>query len=263
MTSTPVGEVLAMLLRRGFRARVSPADLPFPPDTTEDVKEQLAHHLGHYAFRLFLRGAMREPEGFLPGRTTRYVGADEARTMAEGLRMLGLAERISRGRYRLVQPTRSFGGTLEWYVARALRQRWGFDTATGVRFGASGVGGDLDVVAAAEGRLVLLELKSSPPRQLDDAEVRAFFDRLLALRPDLALFVMDTALRLEDKVMPMLSEEMERRSGHAPCPRRVAREVWALSPVLYLAGAKGDLLGNLSRALANGFRSLTPDPIED
>jgi hypothetical protein len=248
-----------MLRRRGFAAKPSTADLPFPADAGDDVIDHLAELLGHYAFRLFLRGAMRQPDGFLPSRATRYVNAHEARRMAEELRVLGLAERIGRGRYRLCHPTRSFGGTLEWYVARELRRRLGFDTASGIRLGAPGVGGDLDIVAAAEGRLVVLELKSSPPRQLDEAEVSAFFDRLSAVRPHLALFVVDTALRLGDKVVPMLSEELERRSGRERRPQRVGRGIWSMAPRLYAVGAKGDLAGNLRRALAHGFLSLGSD----
>jgi hypothetical protein len=145
-------------------------------------------------------------------------------------------------------------------VAHELRQRLGFDTAAGVRFGAPGVGGDLDVVAAAEGKLVLLELKSSPPRQLEDAEVGAFFDRLAVLRPDLALFVVDTALRLGDKVVPMLTHALESRSGDPRRARRVGREIWVVAPRLYAVGAKGTLMGNVCRAVALGFRSLQPDP---
>jgi hypothetical protein len=258
---TSSGEALAMLRRRGFDAKPGRSDLPFPMDFPDEGTERLSRHLGHYAFRLFLRGAMQHPEGFRPAEVTRYVGANEARRMAEELCALGLAEGTGRGRYRLLHPTRSFGGTLEWYVARELRERLGFDTAAGVRFGAPGIGGDLDVVAAAEGRMVLLELKSSPPRQLDEAEVAAFFDRLSALRPDLALFVVDTALRLGDKVVPMLLADLERRSGRTLRPRRLGRELWALGPRLYAVGAKGDLVANLARALAAGLRSLAPDPL--
>jgi hypothetical protein len=252
-----------MLRRRGFDARPSRPDLPFPEDFAPERKARLARLLGHYAFRLFLRGAMQQPDGFRPAQATRYVGAGESRRMAGELCELGLAEKAGRDRYRLRHPTRSFGGTLEWYVARELRERLGFDTAAGVRFGAPGVGGDLDVIAAAEGRLVLLELKSSPPRQLDEAEVSAFLDRLSALRPDLALFVVDTALRLGDKVVPMLVADLERLSGVKRRPRRMTREVWTLGSRLFVVGAKGDLMGNLARALAVGLRSLGPDPLAD
>ena len=106
----------------------------------------------------------------------------------------------------------------------------------------------------------LVELKSSPPRQLDESEVGAFLDRLAVLRPDLALFVVDTALRLGDKMVPMLTQALEARSGGPRHARRVGREIWAVTPRLYAVGAKGTLMGNVCRAVAHGLRSLQPDP---
>ena len=55
--------------------------------------------------------------------------------------------------------------------------------------------------------------RRSPPKHLSDGEVAAFFDRLRLLRPDVALFVVDTALRLGDKVVPMLGAELARPSA--------------------------------------------------
>jgi hypothetical protein len=159
----------------------------------------------------------------------------------------------------LLWTAKNFGGTLEWYVARELRQRFGFDVAAGVRFHAPGVGGDLDVVAAAEGKLAYLELKSSPPKNLETHEVIAFFDRVHLLRPDVTLFVVDTALRLSDKIVPMLVTELERRRGGVRVvPLRVERELWALTPHLYAVNGKLDLLANIGRALAEGLRALSP-----
>jgi hypothetical protein len=247
-----------MLQRRGFHPKPWPPDLPFPPDLDPARQERFARLLDHYAFRLFLRGAIQSAPGFRPADATRYVEGRAARAMAEELVGLGLAERAGRTRYRLLHPPRSFGGTLEWYLARELGARLGFDATTGLRFGAPGVGGDLDVVAAAEGRLLYLEAKSSPPRQVSEEEVAAFFDRLDALRPDLALFVVDTALRLGDKVVPMLALELGRRTGRPAAPRRVVREVWALGPRLHAVGAKGHLVSNLAAAVAEGLRSLSP-----
>jgi hypothetical protein len=255
---TAAGEALAMLRRRGFHPKPWPPDLPFPPGFDEAHEEALARRLDHYAFRLFLRGAIQHPSGFRPAQATRYVDAARARDMAEALVGLGLAERATGGRYRLLHPPRSFGGTLEWYLTRELADRLGFDVATALRFGAPGVGGDLDVVAAAEGRLLYGEAKSSPPRQIAEDEVRAFFDRLEALRPDLALFVVDTALRLGDKVVPMLAGELERRTGRRIEPRRVLREVWRLTPGLFAVGAKGHLSANVAAAVADGLRGLSP-----
>lgn len=255
----PAGEAVAMLARRGFKPTPAPLDLPFPTDLDGERVARLVDRLRHYGFRLFLRGAIQRPNGFSPAQATRYLTPAQSKAYAESLVDLGLGERLPRGRYRLVRPARSFGGTLEWYVARELRERLGFDTAAGLKFHARGVGGDLDVVAAAEGKLAYLELKSSPPKHLSTAEVSAFLDRVDALRPHVSLFTMDTALRLSDKIVPMLQQELARRRPHARLePRRVERELWALTPHLYAVNAKPDLVANIGRALAEGLLALSP-----
>jgi len=248
-----------MLVRRGFRPSQASLDLPFSENLEAATAERLAKQLGHYAFRLFLRGAIQKAEGFAPAEATQYLEAAQAKACAESLVDFGLAERLPRGRYRLLRPAKSFGGTLEWYVARELNRRLGFDVASGVRLHARGVGGDLDVVAAAEGKLIYLELKSSPPRNLSAREVTAFFDRTNLLRPDLALFVEDTALRLSDKVLPMLVVELaQRRVETKLVPRRIIREIWALTPRLYAVNGRPDLIANIGRAVAEGLRAVSP-----
>jgi hypothetical protein len=254
----PGSEPLAMMVRRGFQPTVAPLDLPFPADLPPEHVERLAERLGHYAFRLFLRGAILRRGPFAPAEATKYLEESQATLFAEDRVSLGLASREDGGRYRLTYPAASFGGTLEWYVARELRGRFGFDVAVGVKFHAPDVGGDLDVMAAAEGRLVYLEMKSSPPKHLAPDEVGAFFRRVRVLRPHLAIFVMDTALRLSDKVLPLLQAELSTQPP--PPPRRVVREVWALTPHLYVVNARQDLMTNIGLAIAEGFRALAPPP---
>src|SRR5262249_388650 len=157
--------------------------------------------------------------------------------------------------YKLKYPARSFGGTLEWYVAQELRRRLGFEVATGLKLRGKLAGGDLDVVAAAEGKLVYIELKSSPPKYLSAGEVSSSFARVRALRPEISVFAMDTALRLSDKVVPMLEAAL---SGGAA--RRIERELWALTPHVYAVNAKPDLVGNLCRAVSEGLLALAPKP---
>ncbi len=257
----PAGEVARMLARRGFRPRAIPLDLPFPPDLDRQALLRVTEWLGHYSFRLFLRGAIQQRGAFAAPAVTRYLRAEQAREVAETLVDLGLAARLEDGRYRLRQPARSFGGTLEWYVSRELERRLGFDVAASLEFRAAGVGGDLDVVAAAEGKLLYLELKSSPPKNLAADEIAAFFNRIEALRPDLVLFVVDTALRLADKVVPLLVDELAGRRPATPSPpARLVRGVWAVTPRLYAVNAHRDLIANISRAVAAGLRALVPRP---
>ncbi len=248
-----------MLARRGLRPRAVRPELPFPPDLEGEDAERLLSLLRHYAFRLFLRGAIQKPEGFSADEATDYVEAAAARAFAGALVELGIAERLGRGRYRLARRVTSFGPTLEWYLARELEGRLGFDVMTGVKFHATGIGGDLDLVAAAEGKLIYLEVKSSPPKHLSEDEVRAFLDRVVLLRPDITLFVMDTALRLSDKVVPMLEAELRRRAGRPmDAPRRVRRETWAITPHFYAVNSRPDLVANIAVAIARGLSELAP-----
>jgi hypothetical protein len=249
----PAGEAMWMVARRGLRPEKTPADVPFPPELAPELADRIAEWLGHYAFRLFLRGAIQKSGGFRPAETTRYLTARQAESYAETLVDLGISEKVSRGRYRLKWQARSFGGTLEWYVGRELARRFGFQVATGVKLHARGAGGDLDVVAAAEGKLIYLELKSSPPKNLAVNEIAAFFDRLNLLRPDLALFVVDTALRLSDKVVPMLLKECRSRRLATSGPKLVAGQLWSITPCLYAVNGSRDLMGNIGKAIAAGL----------
>jgi hypothetical protein len=247
-------EPLAMLVRRGLHPRPVAADLPFPPGLTAERLERLADRLSHYAFRLFLRGAILAGGPFRPAQATRYVGAVEAGHMAAELVRLGLAERAGPGRVRLVQPAANFGATLEWWVGRELGRRLAAEVATGIRSGSRGVGGDLDVVVALEGKLVYVELKSSPPKHVSREELRAFVARVRALRPDLAVLAVDTALRLRDKVLPDLLRLLPGAE-----PIRLLRENYRLAPGLYAVNARQDLVENLCLAIADGLRQLAPE----
>lgn len=257
-------EALAMLVRRGFHVSLARMDLPFDPSSlAPEAVDRVADALHHYAVRLFLRGAMKHPDGFVPEETTRFLSPSHARQIAQTLESIGLIVFDSHepaARARMVRPVTSFGPTLEWYVAHELSRQLGFSVACGVKFHAPGVGGDLDVVAAAEGKLVYFELKSSPPKHLAEPEVGAFFDRVQALRPHMTLFVVDTALRLGDRVIPMLTAELARRMNAPPAPRRVERELWALTPHMFVVNARPDLVANLSRAIAEGLMALSPSP---
>jgi hypothetical protein len=256
----PTGEAIAMLARRGLHPEKTAGSLPLPEHFDEALADKFSQWLDHYAFRLFLRGAILKPKGFLPGEATHYVETGLIQTYLQALLDLGLAEKARR-RYRLRWPAKSFGDTLEWYVGRELARRHGFDVACRVKLHVPGAGGDLDVVAAAEGKLLYLELKSSPPRNISASEITAFCDRVWFVRPDLAFFVVDTALRLSDKILPMFLEEFARRGWSTSGNRRIAGELWALTSRLYLVNGNRDLMMNIGKAIAAGFRAIAPEVI--
>ncbi|WP_242394239.1 hypothetical protein [Anaeromyxobacter oryzisoli] len=251
----PGGEPLAMLVRRGLHPRLAAPDLPFPPGVAPAAADRIAERLSHYAFRLFLRGAILARGPFRPAEATRYLTPAQAGRMAVDLFRLGLAEPTGDGRFRLRHPARSFGGTLEWWVGRELARRLDVAVATGVRSGAPGVGGDLDLVAALEGKLLYVELKSSPPKHVSREELRAFMARIRALRPHLAILAVDTALRLRDKVLPDLAALVP-----GARPVRLLRENHRIAPGLYVVNARQDLVENLCVVVADRLKALAPEP---
>jgi hypothetical protein len=57
----------------------------------------------------------------------------------------------------------------------------------------------------------------------------------------------------------MLVAEVEHRRGEAmAAPRRLERELWALTPHLYAVNGRPDLMTNIGRAIAEGWRALAP-----
>lgn len=65
-------------------------------------------------------------------------------------------------------------------------------------------------------------------------------------------------MRLSDKVVPMLLTELARRSGASVTPRRIERELRALTPHLYAVNSRRDLMANVGRAIAEGLVALAP-----
>jgi hypothetical protein len=209
--------------------------------------------LERYSYRLFLRDVLRHRADLRPATLARYVTPAVA---ARYLRFLARARLlVRRGRAWRLRDERivSFGGTLEWYVAELLAREFGWAAAFGLRIRGAPHGGDYDVVACAEGEVLYMETKSAPPRQIAQGEIRAFLDRVDTLRPDVALFLVDTTLRMRDKLVPMFAAEAAAR-GLAWEPMRLERELWRVGPELYLLNADPDLRRTIGACLAAHFR---------
>ena len=211
--------------------------------------------LGHYSYRLFLRDVLKQRADLRAPTLGRYVSPPVAARYLGFLARAGLVQRAGRGRYRLAdERVVSFGGTLEWYVAELLRRELDCDVAYGLRIAGAAHGGDYDVVACAEGEVIYAETKSAPPRQVVQSEIGAFLDRVETLRPDVALFVADTTLRMRDKLVPMFeAESAQRRLGWQVA--RLERETWLVGPEVYLVNADPDLGRNIGACVARHFRN--------
>ena len=241
-----------LLKRRGFRVyKKEPPDDLLVPD--EPFRDGFYTSLHKYSFRLFLRDVIKHQEGFTLEEVTRYSTTRVIRTYLNYLADIGMITEGAAGFTLSHRPITSFGPTLEWYVAELLRREFDAEALWGVKFRRPAVGGDYDVLAKLDGSLLYIEAKSSPPKQVTDSEVRAFLDRVQDLSPELSVFLMDTELRMKDKVVPMFEQELAMRCSEPPAVVRIERELFHLEDRIYIVNAKESIGRNLERTISRAL----------
>jgi len=213
-----------------------------------------------YSFRLFLRDVIKHRQGFALEEVTRYATPETTTEYARYLLAKGMLRRDG-GRLSLASgPVRSFGETLEWYVAEVLRREFGAEAVWGVKFRRPKVGGDYDVIARIGSVLVYGEVKSSPPKQIYDSEIGAFLDRVEDLVPDIAVFLMDTELRMKDKIVPSFEQALAGRGTAPAAVERMERELFHVGGRIFILNAREDIVQNIRTALAWYFRAAGARP---
>ncbi len=242
-----------LLKRRGFRAfKQEPAAGLLVP-----AKK---HHAGFYrmlhkySFRLFLRDVIKHQTAFTLKDVTRYATPAVTRDYLDYLAQVKLVRQGPKAFLPARADVTSFGPTLEWYVAELFRREFLAEAVWGVKFRRPNIGGDYDVIARLGGSLVYVEVKSSPPKQIYDSEIAAFLDRVSDLAPAIALFLMDTELRMKDKLVPMFEQEFARRSPAPPPVERMERELFQVSDRIFILNAKDSLVRNIEKALQWFYR---------
>lgn len=247
---TPSIETL--LKHRGFDIfkKDSPDDLLLPSAVHID---KYYNALKRYSFRLFLRDVIKQQEGFELQDVARYATQDVTKDYIDYLIDIGLLESHEDGIFRLsTTPLRSFGPTLEWFVAETLRREFSAETIRNASFRRPGAGGDYDIIAKVENAIVYVEAKSSPPKQIYQKEIDSFLKRRDELGPDISIFVMDTELRMKDKIVPFFEEAVK----SAEAVKRMEKELFIILPGTYIINAKDSLQGNLKKVLQDFFRRI-------
>jgi hypothetical protein len=252
MRQSPGIDVL--LKRRGFKVyKKEPAD-----DLLIPSKKYLAGYyrlLHKYSFRLFLRDVIKHQEFFTLKEVTRYATPAVTTEYLEYLLSVKMLKKRAKG-YALVKgPITSFGATLEWFIAEILKREFGAETVWGVKFKRPKVGGDYDVIAGFDGSLIYLEVKSSPPKQIYDSEIEAFLDRVEDLSPGISVFLMDTELRMKDKLVPMFVKELQRRYKEPPEVQRLERELFQIEDRIFIINAKESLIQNIEKVVSWFFKN--------
>lgn len=232
----------------------SQAQLIFPPDISP---ASLSHFYGlmrRYSFRLFMRDLIRIPEADDTGALTRYCSIRTVRSYLRTLAEMGIVLLTGEG-YRLPRKVPSFGATLEWYVCEVMRREFLSPALFNVKLQNTASGGDYDVISIVAGYLVYLEVKSSPPRGVERQAVKAFLARLRDLEPAMAVLLVDTELRMRDKLVPMLAEglESEGKTGAARAVENLLDEIYHVRHAIYVINSRKGVYSNLRTCLRDFF----------
>lgn len=257
-----------LLRRRGFRIfKKEPLDDLFIPGRR--YIDDYYHFLNKYSFRLFLRDVIKHQKEFTLEDVTRYSTREVTEDYARFLLAIRLIERGGRGgAYRLKKgPVRSFGATLEWFLSEIFRREFQVEAIWGIKFKRTAVGGDYDLIAKIDSSLLSMEVKSSPPKQIYAGEISACFERMFDLRPEIAVFFMDTELRMKDKIVPMFEDELRKRdtgglssylkiplSGGPPPVERIEKELFQTGDKIFIINAKDSIVNNIEKVLSRFFR---------
>ncbi len=246
-----------LLWQNGFpvMSHGSGEQILFPPAILASSLSRLYRMMKRYSFRLFIRDLIKFPEGNDLGPLTRYCSPRTTRSYLDTLAALGIVC-LADGGYRLERMVPSFGPTLEWYVCEVLRREFLAPAIFNVKLENTRLGGDYDVLSIVAGRLVYLEVKSSPPRGVEHRAVEAFLARLEDLRPSIAVLLVDTQLRMSDKLVPLLAAGLERAGKPASdrAVQRVADEVFHVRHRIYVTNSRKGIYSNLRTCFRDSLR---------
>jgi hypothetical protein len=120
---------------------------------------------------------------------------------------------------------------------RDIEKEFCFESICG-KFKRPCIGGDYDVLGRFNGAVLYIEVKSSPPKQIYAAEISAFFDRVLDLFPEIAVFFMDTELRMKDKIVPMFEEVLAKKNALPPAVTRMEKELFQIESRIFIINAR-------------------------
>jgi len=250
---SPVEKMLRM---RGMKVfRKNPKEhLFFPPDLTSFYKTRFYEMMRKYSFRLVLRDMIKYQDRFRIQDLTHYCSSKVVQGYCDLLCEMGAIVKNGRGKYRTwVSPLNSFGPTLEWFIAEMFKREFASPAIYGVSVKNTPSGGDYDVIASWNQRLVYVEVKSSPPKGVEQSEISTFFSRMDDILPEVSFLFNDTQLRMKDKLVVMFEEELERRYGKESKTlypvERLIEELFHVQNQLFIVNSKKDVADNFQICL--------------
>ncbi len=247
--------VRCALLHRGFHIQTeNPLDRVLLPPDPAHLPDYL-RLLRRYSFRLLLRDVIAHKRSFHLEDLLHYCSKPKALWYVHQLELMGLVQCLGEQHWQLraANPVLSFGETLEWYVAQVLEWEFAIPASWSVSIRQLTNGGDFDVLGVVDGRLLYVETKSSPPKNIHMEVVEGFARRLHALRPQLTIFLVDTHLRMEDKINKMLRAALFPSASSMPRTLALSRRVFRLAPGIYAMNTKPEIRKNLALCLRDAL----------
>jgi len=256
-----------MLQMRGVKVfRKNPVDrLFFPPELPPVYKTRFYEMMKKYSFRLVVRDMIKNRERFRVKDLTHYCSPGVVRRYCDLLVEMGVIVKEKRGEYGTrASSLYSFGPTLEWFVAELFKREFASPAIYGVSVKKIASGGDYDVFASWNRRLVYVEVKSSPPKGVEQNEISSFFSRMEEVQPEVGLLFNDTQLRMKDKLVVMFEEELRRRYGpdstlHYPVERLMG-ELFHVQNRIVIVNSTKDVVENFRVCLTHYLRYSANNP---
>jgi hypothetical protein len=262
--SSPVEKMLRI---RGIKVfRKNPTDrLFFPPELSPFCRTQFYELMKKYSFRLVLRDMVKYQNRFSIRDLTHYCSSKVVQGYCDLLCEMGAIIKYEKGKFRTqVSSLYSFGPTLEWFVAEMFKREFASPAIYGVSVKNTPSGGDYDVIASWNQRLVYVEVKSSPPKGVEQSEISTFFSRINDILPDVAFLFNDTQLRMKDKLVVMFEEELMRRYGRESKTlypvERLIEELFHVHHHIFTANSKKDVVENFQICLKHYLQYGLPSP---
>lgn len=222
-------------------------------DITEDETRTSRFYelMKKYSFRLVLRDIIKLRNSFKKELLTKFSDLPAITRYIDELLDLGIIEQIQPEEYRLIQAhVDTFGDTLEWFIARVFEHEFKSTAGWGIKLHTHGVGGDYDVLACVEHYLVYVETKSSPPAHIELQSIVEFLARIDRIAPHMAILLVDTELRMRDKIIPMCEQALKARGLNGPM-RLISGELFQFNHQIYVINSKTDLIANLQKVLGD------------
>ncbi len=251
-----------LLFMRGIKLfRKNPAEkLFFPSRLSPQHRTRFYEAMQRYSFRLVLRDMIKHQDKFRAQDLTHYCSAEAAQKYCDLLVDLGMITGKGKQKFfrTLASPLYSFGPTLEWFIAEMFKREFASPAIYGVSVKETTSGGDYDVIASWNSRMIYVEVKSSPPRGVELNEITAFFSRMEDLLPEVAFLFNDTQLRMKDKLVVLFEDELRRRFGKKSRTlypvERLVEELFHIRHKIFIVNSKKDVAENFSICLRDYLR---------